>query len=126
LGQSPDIRVVTAGEMEPDEVSGLVAFVVNGGRLLVQGGAGRLLNALHLIPRAAAVQGPVQVVRPGLAQVADTEACPVSGVGFALYRIGESCIALGGPRGQGVVAYVGSENPPTDLATGCLEWLAGN
>jgi hypothetical protein len=121
---TPGIRSVASREVAPEEVAALVSWVVEGGKLLVRGGEGRLLAALHLIPGGEPVRGAVTPGGPDLAPVADTEAAPVSGVGYALYRIGETCIALGGPRGQGVVAYVADEDPPSDLADGCLGWIS--
>ena len=48
----------------------------------------------------------------------------VAGVGYALYRIGSACIALGDPRDRGVVVYLGSESPPPRLVLACLAWIS--
>lgn len=124
LGHGPQARSVAARDMAHDEIAALVSWVVEGGRLLVRGTEGRLPAALHLFPGGEPVRGPVTPGGPDLAPVAETEAAPVSGVGYALYRIGETCIAVGGPRGQGVVACVAAEDPPRDLADGCLDWIS--
>jgi hypothetical protein len=123
-GTPAEIRSVRACDVDSDGIAPLVSWVVEGGKLLICGREGRVLASLHLIPGDDPVRGPVTPGGPDLAPVADTEACPVSGVGYALYRIGETCIALGGPRGQGVVAYVADEDPPRDLADGCLGWIS--
>ncbi|MHC4577420.1 MAG: hypothetical protein ACYTED_08400 [Planctomycetota bacterium] len=118
-----DVSVVTAAETEWSAVEPLVSRVVDGGALLICGGAGPLLAALHLTPLGGPVEGEVRPVGEGLESVGAGWASPVSGVGFVLYRIGEQCVALGGPRDRGVVAYLGDAAPAADLVIAALRWI---
>jgi hypothetical protein len=119
--ESPDIVLVTASEMDPADVERYVRHVVEGGGLLVCGGDGPLLAALHLTPQGAPVAGTVRPCHEGLEPLDLERAAPVTGIGFALYRIDDTCVALGGRRDKGVLAYVGAADPVLVLA--CLRWI---
>ena len=103
-----DLRILGAGEMTYEEAAVVVRFVVDGGLLLLCGAGGALPAALNLTAGASLVDGVT----------------PVTGVGYALEKIGEHCVALGAPRGQGAVAYLGDNPPPPALAVAALRWLA--
>jgi len=119
-----DVFVLTAHEMEPEEVEEWTRRVVGGARILICGGEGRLLTGLQLRRGGPLVAGPADAVHPGLPELGHVDLPAVGGPGFALYRVGEACVALGAPRGEGAVAYVGTEHPPAGLVEACLRWLA--
>ena len=116
-----DIALVTASEMDRAEVERFVGQLVDGGGLLVCGGTGPLLSALHLTPQGDPVTGAARPCFEGLEPVAIDRASPVTGVGFALYRIDGRCVALGARRDRGVLAYVGEPDPA--LVVACLRWI---
>lgn len=127
VSEGADIVVRSADGVGWDEAEALVGFVVRGGGLVICGGTGPLLAALHLTPLPGPVRGAVEPARLGFAPLDVEEAWPVTGVGYALYRCVESgaCVALAGPRGDGGVAYVGSPDPLPHLLVECVRWLAG-
>jgi len=119
----PDLLLTTAAGEDTDHAARLAAFVVGGGALAVCGGKGPLLAALHLLRPGEPVSGSAVPVCPGLAPLELETARSVSGVGYCLYRIGEQCVALAGPRGDGGVLYLGDERPAPALLRGCLDWI---
>jgi hypothetical protein len=121
-GKAPWARVTEAREATLEEVEAVTAWVLRGGVLAICGGTGPLLAALHLTPGDEGVEGPVEAAAPGAPSLPLEGAWPVTGVGYALYRVGERCVALAGRRGAGWVAYVGAPEPA--LITACLRWLA--
>ncbi len=123
-GTDGDVCVLTAHEMEPDEIEVWIRFIVDGGKALICGGTGRLLTGLQLRRPSEVVAGSTEAAYPELPELGELELPTIGGAGFALYRVGESCVALGAPRGAGVVAYVGTEHPPAKLVKACLQWLA--
>ena len=120
-GETPWARVVEAREGTFEEVEGLVGWVLEGGVLAICGGFGPLLSALSLTPDAEPVEGAVEAAAPGAPPIHVAQPWPVTGVGYALYRVRERCIALAGPRGKGWVAYVGAREPA--LVAACLAWI---
>jgi hypothetical protein len=120
VSECPEILVVTASEMEPAEVQRLVTHVVDGGGLLVCGGTGPLLAALQLTPRGEPVTGTLRPCYPGLEPLELDRASPVTGVGYVLYRIDDHCVALGGRRDRGALAYLGDPDPSPPLVIACL------
>ena len=116
-----EIALVTASEMDPADVERFVGHVVDGGGLLVCGGTGPLLAALHLTAQGDPVTGAARPCYEGLEPLAIDRAAPVTGVGFALYRMDDRCVALGARRDRGVLAYVGDPDPALVLA--CLRWI---
>lgn len=125
VSEGADILVVTASEMESVEVERWVDHVVEGGSLLVCGGDGPLLSALHLTPRGEPVTGAMRPCYAGLEPLDLGRAAPVTGVGYALYRIDDRCVALGGRRDRGVLAYIGDAEPDPALVVACLRWMVG-
>ncbi|MHC4971025.1 MAG: hypothetical protein ACYTG3_01705 [Planctomycetota bacterium] len=123
VSESPEIVLVTASEGDPVDAEPLVGHVVEGGGLLVCGGTGPLLSALHLTPQGEPVTGEVRPCYAGLEPLDLDRAAPVTGVGFALYRIDDRCVALGGWRDRGVLAYVGDADPAPSLVIACLRWM---
>lgn len=123
VSERPDIVVLTASEMERGEVERWVDHVIDGGSLLVCGGDGPLLSALHLTPRGEPVVGEMRPCYAGLEPLELDRAAPVTGVGYALYRIDDRCVALGGRRDRGVLAYVGDADPAPALVLACLRWM---
>jgi hypothetical protein len=121
-GAAPWARVVTAGEATFEAVSPDVEWVLRGGVLAICGGAGPLLAAFNLTPGEGPPIGPVEPAAPGAPSLPLAEALPVTGVGYALYRAGERCVALAGRRGDGWIAYVGAPEPA--LVVACLSWIA--
>ena len=114
-----DFRIMGAGEMTHEEAGAIVRFVVDGGALLLCGAGGALPAALNLTPGAEPVEGDVQP------PIDVKRATPVTGVGYALFKIGERCIAVGAPRGRGAAVYLGDNPPPPPLVVASLRWLAG-
>ena len=114
-----DFRIMSAGEMTYEEAGAIVRFVVDGGALLLCGAGGPLPAALNLTAGAEPVEG---VVHP---PIDVKRATPVTGVGYALFKIGERCIAIGAPRGSGAAVYLGDNPPPPPLVVASLRWLAG-
>lgn len=125
VSENPEITLVTASEMESVAVERWVDHVVEGGSLLVCGGDGPLLSALHLTPQGEPVTGELRPCYAGLEPLDLDRAAPVTGVGYALYRIDDRCVALGGRRDQGVVAYLGDADPAPALVLACLRWMVG-
>jgi hypothetical protein len=121
-GSALRARIVKARESTLEEVGALVGWVLGGGILVICGGTGPILAALHLTPVAGPVAGPV-VPAPGAPPIDLAEAWPVTGVGYCLYRAGEACVALAGRRGDGWVAYLGAPEPR--LVAACLAWIRG-
>ncbi len=120
-GEAPWARVVEARDVPFEEVQGLVDWVLAGGVLAICGGMGPLLALLNLTPGENPVEGPVEPSAPGAPSLQLTQAWPVTGVGYALYRCGELCVALAGRRGKGWVVYA---LEPSLLAA-CLSWVRG-
>jgi hypothetical protein len=126
LGQehsSPRPEVVDASTIPPGETIAWVASVL-GGAVLALAGDGPLLPALHLRRDVEEVSGTAEPQQAGLAPVAIDPLAPahaVTGAGYALYRCGDRCIALAGPRGDGWVLYLGGRAP--DLESECLRWV---
>lgn len=120
-GDTPWARVVEAREGTFEDVEGLVGWVLEGGVLAICGGFGPLLSALSLTPDAEPIEGPVEAAAPGAPPIHAAVPWPVTGVGYALYRVRERCIALAGPRGKGWVAYVGAFEPA--LVAASLAWI---
>jgi hypothetical protein len=123
VSESPEIVLVTASEGDPIDAEPFVRHVVDGGGLLVCGGTGPLLSALHLTPQGEPVSGVLRACYEGLEPLDLDRAAPVTGVGFALYRIDARCVALGGRRDRGVLAYVGDADPAPPLVLACLRWI---
>jgi hypothetical protein len=124
LDSGCEARVAAADAVGEEEAAELVAFVLSGGGLLLCGGDGPLLRALNLRIFEDAVGGAARPFVAGLEPVEVAGIHPVSGPGFALYRLGDECIALGAPRGEGRVAFLGVKDPPPALALGCLRWIS--
>jgi len=121
-GGAPWARVVAAREGTFEDATSDVSWVLGGGVLVVCGGTGPLLAALALTPGGGTVEGPVEPAAPGAPPLPLTAALPVTGVGYALYRIGERSVAIAGRRGDGWVVYVGAPEP--SLVAACLSWVA--
>ncbi|MCK6460531.1 MAG: hypothetical protein L6Q95_11635, partial [Planctomycetes bacterium] len=98
-GAAPWGRVVLAAEASFEAVARDVAWVLGGGVLAICGGTGPILAALNLTPGEGAEIGPVEAAAPGAPSLPLAGALPVTGVGYALYRAGERCVALAGRRG---------------------------
>lgn len=124
LDSGCEARVAASDAVDAEEAAELVAFVLSGGGLLLCGGDGPLLRALNLRVFEDAVGGAAKPYADGLEPVEVAGIHPVSGPGFALYRLGDDCIALGAPRGEGRVAFLGAKDPPPALALGCLKWIS--
>jgi len=113
----------------PDEAAdALRDYVLRGGRALLLGGGGPLLARLHLTrlmePMDPPVSGHAEPCDP-LLPAADLEQVhTVTGVGATLLRIGEHCVAIGGPRGEGFIFFLAAPEPPPHLLLGALHWLA--
>jgi hypothetical protein len=103
-------------------------FVLGGGRLFICGGGGPLLSRLHLTrlmePMDPPISGRATSFDAALPELELTDVPPVSGVGFALLRIGDACVAVGGPRGAGHLLYTAIPDPPKELLLGGLRWLS--
>ena len=119
-GGAPWARVVEALDVPFEEVTGLVDWVLAGGVLAICGGTGPLLALLNLTLGDSPVEGPVEPSAPGAPSLQLSSAWPVTGVGYAVYRAGELCVALAGRRGNGWVVYA---LDPVLLAA-CLSWVA--
>lgn len=121
-GAAPWARVVTAEEATFEAVSLDVAWVLEGGVLVVCGGTGPLLAALHLTLAETPVDAPVEPLAPGAPPLPLARALPVTGVGYALYGAGDHCVAIAGRRGDGWVLCVGTAEPL--LVAAGLSWIA--
>jgi hypothetical protein len=121
---TPSIEIVSAECVEAEEVHPLVEFVLQGGGLLVCGGDGPLLPALHLLARPGRLSGPAEPVAISGEPADLAEVRPVSGVGYTLYRVGTDCVVLGGQRGAGRIVFAGTNEPPPALASACLRWIS--
>lgn len=121
-GDAPWARVVTAGEATFEAVSLDVAWVLNGGVVVICGGTGPLLAALHLTIAETPVEAPAEPLAPGAPPLPLAGALPVTGVGYALYRAADRCIAIAGRRGDGWVLCVGTADPL--LVVAGLQWVA--
>ncbi len=125
-GRQP-FRIVCGVDVSAEAAPRLRDYVLAGGRMLLAGGGGPLLARLHLTrlmePMDPAVSGRAEPCVPRLPAV-DLEVQPVTGVGAALLTIGDACVAIGGPRGDGFVFYIDDPDPPSELLLGALDWLA--
>ena len=116
-GDAP-VRIVLGGEMSPEEIREQVNFVLEGGATLLLASTGPLLTALHL----RALDGVLNGVVEGLEPLSLEGVAPVTGVGYALFRVDGACIALDAPRGRGRVLFAGASAP--DLVLACLAWIS--
>jgi len=121
-GPAPWARVVTAQEATFEDVSPDVSWVLDGGVLVICGGTGPLLAALHLTVGETPVEAPLEPLAPGAPPLPLARALPVTGVGYALYRAGDRSVAIAGRRGDGWVVCVGTAEPL--LVAACLSWVA--
>lgn len=119
-GEAPWARVVEAMDVPFEEVQGLVDWVLEGHVLAICGGTGPLLALLNLTPGEEPVEGPVEATAPEAPSLQLAEAWPVTGVGYALYRAREKCVALAGRRGKGWVVYALEPG----LLAASLSWVA--
>jgi len=122
-GGDEALRLVAASVVEGEDVAALVGFVLGGGALLVCGGEGPLLDALHLSYLPGGLSGVAEPHDAMLSAVAVDGLRPVSGVGYALYTTADGCAALAGPRGRGWVGLVG-EGAPADLVAATALWIS--
>lgn len=120
-GGAPWARLVEALDVPFEDVTGLVEWVLAGGVLAICGGTGPLLALLNLTPGDSQVEGPVEPSAPGAPPLPLASAWPVTGVGYAIYRCGELCVALAGRRGKGWIVYA---LDPALLAAS-LSWVHG-
>lgn len=115
------VRLVLDAELTPEEVREEVRFVLGGGTTLLAGPGGPLLAALGVTRLEGPLSGTAEPVPEGLAPLEVRDAAPVTGAGYALYRLGGACVALDAPRGRGRAVLAGSADPGFLLA--CLRWL---
>ncbi len=118
------MRLVPVPSVPTEAVRDLVREVVDGGDLALYGGDGPLLPALHLLRFDTPVQGEPRPLLPLLPPLPPASLTPVTGVGHALYRSGDLCVALMGPRGAGRVLYLGCDSAEDPIAVACLEWFS--
>lgn len=121
-GGGPWARAVVAREGTFEDAAPYVEWVLRGGVLAICGGTGPLLAALALTPGEQPIEGQVEPAAPRAPPLPLLSAWPVTGVGYALYRIGDRTVALAGRRGDGWVICVGSAEPL--LVAACLSWVA--
>jgi hypothetical protein len=96
-------------------------FLLAGGRLLLCGGEGPLLARVHLMPLLEeTVEGQSSGV---LGEYDCPQVHPLRGIGQILLRVGDDCVGLGGPRGQGFFCFLADSNPPPELLMEALGWL---
>ena len=122
LAGGPDVEIHGA----EDAPGPPLRACLEGARILVCGGYGPLTAALHVGPLGERVGGHATATRRGMPHLDHVEATPVTGVGYALYRVGPACVALGGVRGRGWAAYLGDPAPDPALAVAVLRWLAAH
>ena len=134
------VRFLTPQEaVDADEVHDLVAFVLQGGGLLLalDGGppsaeAWPLLNALHLFVLspldAQSARATSHPAMAGIEAVALESPVSVAGVGHSLLRVGADCAALAAQRGEGRVLFLGCSSPllgtKPAFALACLRWIS--
>ncbi|MHC4930699.1 MAG: hypothetical protein ACYTGV_00700 [Planctomycetota bacterium] len=121
--ETPDIEILSADCVDEEEVSAIVDRVLDGGGLLICGGEGPLLSALHLLARPGQLSGTAESA-DGARTAHVAGARPVSGVGHVLFRVEGDCVALAGTRGLGHVVFLGHPAPPLELARAGLEWIS--
>ena len=125
-GRQP-FRIVCDVGVSDEAAGALRDYVLRGGRALLLGGGGPLLARLHLTrlmePMDPPVSGRAEPCDPLLPAVDLSDVHTVTGVGAALLHIGEQCVAIGGPRGDGFVFYCAAPEPPPELLLGALRWL---
>lgn len=119
------MRLVSVPSISPEEVPGTVAGILSGEEVLLFGGPGPLLAALHLSRFDAPVEGPPLALLPGLAPAPPGTYWPVTGVGYALWRCAGQTVAVYGPRGEGALLFVGCESAEDPLLRSCLDWFSG-
>ena len=119
--------ILCGADVSEDVADATRDFVLAGGRLLILGGGGPLLARLQLTrlmePMDPAVAGLAEALQPPFESVQLACAHPVTGAGYALLRVGERIVALGGPRGKGHLVYAAVSNPPPELVLPALRWL---
>ena len=104
----------------PDECDRLL----KGGRLLLLGGEGPLLARLHLRPLPGrVVEGRASSFHEAFPEVRIRPSNPIHGVGYALLRVGDDVVALGGPRGAGFFVHLSETDPDPALFRAALQWL---
>lgn len=118
------MRLVPVPSVAPEQVRGIVREVVEGADLALYGGDGPLLSALHLSRFDTRVEGGATPLLPLLPPLPPSTLSPVTGVGYALYRSNDLCVALAGPRGLGRVLFLGCDSAQDPLAVACLEWFS--
>ncbi|MHC4222378.1 MAG: hypothetical protein ACYSX0_10945 [Planctomycetota bacterium] len=121
--ETPEIEILSADCVDLEEVAAMVDHVLGGGGLLICGGEGPLLAALHLLALPGQVSGSAESA-DGALTVHITEARLVSGVGYALFRVDGDCVALAGMRGKGHVVFLGHPAPPPEMARAGLDWIS--
>jgi hypothetical protein len=110
------LRLVLDGDFAPED---LRDSVLGGAGALVASRAAPVLKAFGLHCPDGALSGLAEpVAGDGLPPVELAAAWPVSGAGYALYRLGGACVVLEAPRGRGRVVLAGSTDPRLLLA--CL------
>ncbi len=118
------MRLVPVPSVAPEQVRDLVREVVGGADLALYGGDGPLLPALHLSRFDTRIEGEAIPLLPRLPPLPPSTLSPVTGVGYALYRASDHCVALAGPRGAGRVLFLGCDSAEDPLAVACLEWFS--
>jgi len=121
--ETPDIEILSADCVDTEEVATMVNRVLGGGGLLICGGEGPLLAALHFLALPGQVSGSAESA-DGTLTVHVEEARPVSGVGYVLFRVDGDCVALAGMRGTGHVVFLGHPAPPPEMALAGLDWIS--
>ena len=122
-------RIVNGGDIAADAAEETRDFVLRGGRLLILGEGGPLLARLQLTrlmpPMDAPVSGVAEPVQDPFEAIALNDVSPVTGAGYALLRVDDQVVGVGGPRGAGQLAYFADLDPPPALVLTALHWLTG-
>lgn len=120
-------RIVNGANVDDDEAQTIRDFVLAGGRLLMLGEGGPLLARLQLTrlmpPMDAPVSGVAEPVQDPFEAIALNDVSPVTGAGYALLRVDDQVVGVGGPRGAGQLAYFADLDPPPALVLTALNWL---
>jgi len=121
--------IVNGAGIAADAADASRDFVLRGGRLLILGEGGPLLARLQLTrlmePMDPPVSGRAEPLQEPFEAVTLQGVSPVTGAGYALLQLGEHCVGVGGPRGEGHVVYIADLDPPPELVLAALDWLSG-
>ena len=70
------------------------------------------------------MHGTADPLQPPFEATEFRDVAPVTGAGYALLRIGDRAMGVGGPRGEGWVAFFADGDPAPQLVLAALRWLA--